>query len=46
MSGYPLTLHQPRPTPSHRRHLWPWLPVLAAAVGLSILLLAAHVTLH
>ncbi|WP_295433450.1 hypothetical protein [uncultured Thiodictyon sp.] len=41
----PVALHQPHPTPRHRRHLWPWLPVLAAAVGLSILLLAAHGTM-
>jgi len=46
MNCHPLTLQQPHPTPHHRRHLWPWLPVLAAAAGLSLLLLAAQVTLH
>ena len=46
MNCNPLALYQPIPAPHHSRHLWPWLPVLAAAAALSALLLAADFALR
>ncbi len=46
MSSYSFAHRQPLQTAATRAHLWPWLPVLVAAAGLSGLLLAASFLIH